>query len=41
MDEYLDSDDDGTGFLESYELPGDDIGGGFPVAPLLDEGWDE
>jgi len=40
VDEYLDSEDDGLGFLETYELPAVE-GAAFMDAPLLDEGWDE
>jgi hypothetical protein len=41
VDEYLDEEDEGLGFLETYELPDVDLGVGLPVPPLLDEGWDQ
>lgn len=33
-------DDEGLGFLESYELPAVEAIDGRPVAPILDEEWD-
>jgi hypothetical protein len=39
VDEYLESEDDGLGFLESYEMSGFNCWSG-AGEPLLDEDWD-